>query len=465
MFSFRKMVGKRLFVAFVAVAVPWQAWTEEKGAVPWRAALTHLYAGDYAKALSVLTPLEEKYVGNPDFDLTLGSVLFHLKDYGAAMFPLERILMSDPGNETARLLLAMSLHMSGETVRARAEAADLHFDRLAPVLVQEWQAMVNPQSAAQATPASVTAPAATPPAPPPSKGKVAGHVQASIGPDTNVTVGPFDHGFLIPAYSDTYPISLGKAAGHRDWVSSLSGVLTGSYALDTTQSLIGGLSLYQTRAFQRHDKEEGYGNVYGGMSFTFDDVIVTPVGYTQAYMQGGVLLQKYWGGQVNVAKPLNNQQSLTSYLQFINTTYPDYPTNDTQRLALGTTHTFKMTDIPLTHSQLVYVGKEFAQDTDSPSVGYKLAGLTLGTAWQADPAWTVSGSLGYEYRYHPDLENLYYTRRADNQLQAVLSATHTLDKSWLLVPKLSYIHNYSNVPINAYDRFIASLAIQWSFGQ
>ncbi|MBF0425836.1 MAG: hypothetical protein HQL66_08465, partial [Magnetococcales bacterium] len=112
MFSFRTMAGRGLLALWVVLATPWHGQAAEKGSVPWQGALTHLYAGEYAQALIVLTPLEDKYTGNPAFDLVLGSVLCHLKDYGTAVFPLERVLMSEPGNETARLLLAMSLHGS-----------------------------------------------------------------------------------------------------------------------------------------------------------------------------------------------------------------------------------------------------------------------------------------------------------------------------------------------------------------
>ncbi|MBF0322695.1 MAG: hypothetical protein HQL62_07100, partial [Magnetococcales bacterium] len=322
----KTMMAKRVMVFAFLVALPGQLRAGGKGGLPWQAALDHLYAGEYAQALVVLTPLEEKHVGNPAFDLVLGSVQYHLKDYGAAMFPLERLLMYEPGNETARLLLAMSLYRSGETTRALAEAANLHLDRLSPVLTREWQEMIAPAPAAAAAPA-------------PSKTKVSGSIQASIGRDNNITSGPNDGVYIIPAISSTYPISLGKAESHPDWVNSLSGVLAISHTLDPSRTLIGGLSLYQTKDWQRKDKEEGYGNAYAGVALTFGDVTVTPVGYVQNYFLEDTLFQRYWGAQVNVAKPLNEKQSLASYVQFLDTTFPDYHPADTNRLALGLTHT------------------------------------------------------------------------------------------------------------------------------
>ncbi|MBF0142188.1 MAG: DUF560 domain-containing protein [Magnetococcales bacterium] len=420
--------------------------------LPWQAAAAPLQAGDYVQSLAILSPLEEHHAGEPAFDVMLGSVLFRLRDYGAALFPLERVLMNAPGDQTARLMLAMTLHRLGEIARARTEAAALHFDRLPPALVDEWREMIRPKPPEGGAPLGNT--------------RLQGHLQSAFGRDTNVTAGPGDGGYLIPSYSATVPVSLGSSEAADDWVTSTSGVVTASHRLGPLRSLVGGVSVSHSLNRYREDREETYGSSFGGLAFQSGRDTVTPVGFLQGYWLGGSHYQHYWGGQINWSRVLGEGESLHSHVQFLDTTYPGFHTSDSRRYAIGTTHLRRASGgIFSGHFQGLYGGLVTPDESGPAYIGYGFVGANLGGRVQAAPAVAVSGSLNYEYRHHPDPDNLYSLSRTDNQFQGVLSVDYALDKEWHLIPRVSLLHADSNLAVYAYDRATVSLALQWSFGQ
>ncbi|MBF0309589.1 MAG: DUF560 domain-containing protein [Magnetococcales bacterium] len=451
--------GRRRYLLLLLASLPCQAWGGDETTPPWTPGVNHLVAGEYARAVAALTPFEARFAGDPAYDLVLGSALFHSNDPEAALFPLERVLMNQPGNETARLLLAMTLYKAGDTTRGLAQAANLNLDQLSPFLVYEWRTMTAPVAAPPAA-----APAATTGAQPTGKTHWQGHVQVAYGRDTNITVGPNDGTYIIPAYSTTFPISLGTYEQERDWVGTLSGLLNVTHTLDGGQTLLGGMSLHQSLANDRKDKEEGYGNAYAGVALPVGKDTVTPVFYFQDYQSEGTLLQRYWGAQLTYTHPMESN-SLGGYLQYIDTSYPDYPSNNVHRVALGVTHSMKLTDSAFSFSQGLYGGQESAHDTGAKNVGFNLVGANLGTGYTVNPDLSLSASLAYEYRHHAADDPLYFQTRTDNQLQGVLSADQSLGKDFHLIPKVSYTHCDSNLDMYAYDRLNATLALQWTFSK
>ncbi|MBF0097645.1 MAG: DUF560 domain-containing protein [Magnetococcales bacterium] len=434
--------------ALLLVLAPWQAMITEAAPPPWQKAQEYLTAGEYDQAVAFLNTIEKNHAGNPSFDLLLGSALYRQKAYLSAMFPLERAVINDPDNATARLTLALNIYRSGSVDWAITEAAQVAMDRVPPELAQEWQTLL----ATRTTPETAKAPATA----------VQGHLQVSYGNDSNITGGPGDRAYYFPGI--TTPVSLGSYERDKDWVSTLSGVLTASHTLDASKTLLGGASFSQTLNQARKDREEGYISTYGGMAYAIDDVTITPTAFMQGYQQSGSLLQRFWGAQVNVSRPVSELDTLTGYVQYIDTSYPDYSSYNDRRYTLGLTHSIKAAqEGGLSHYHTLSGGTDVARDSSSAYVGYDFIGATLGGQLPINADISLTGSLGYEYRHHGDVETIYTAYRTDQQFQGVLSADYQFSSSWHLIPRLSVVYYDSNLAMYDYNRTTVSLALQRDF--
>jgi hypothetical protein len=443
-------LNKRARVGALLLALaPWQAWTVEAGDPPWQKAQEYLKVNEYDRAVSYLNSLEKHHAGNPAYDLVLGSALYRQKAYLSAMFPLERAVLNDPTNADARLTLALNIYRSGSIDWAISEAALVPMDRVSPELAQEWQSLLATRVAPEAAKAPATA--------------IQGHLQFSYGNDSNITSGPNSGTYYSPQYSTSFPLGY-PYSRDKDWVGTLSGVLAASHSMDASKTLLGGASFSQSLDQSRKDREEGYISTYGGMAYAIDDITITPTAFMQGYQQSGSLLQRFWGAQVNVSRPLSDLDTLTGYVQYIDTTYPDYASYGDRRYTLGLTHSIKSAqEGGLTHYHTLSGGNDVAKDSGSAYVGYHFIGATLGGQLPLNPEVSLSASLGYEYRHHTDADTVYTDLRTDQQVQGILSADYQISPSWHLIPRLSVTHYDSNLAMYAYDRTTVSLAIQRDF--
>jgi outer membrane protein len=85
-----------------------------------KAARDAIFAGNNAKALAQLKPLEGKLAGNEDFDLLLGIAALESDQYEVAIAAFERVLAVNPENAGAQLDLARAYYATGAFALAEA---------------------------------------------------------------------------------------------------------------------------------------------------------------------------------------------------------------------------------------------------------------------------------------------------------------------------------------------------------
>ena len=93
----------------------------------------------------------------------------------------------------------------------------------------------------------------------------------------------------------------------------------------------------------------------------------------------------------------------------------------------------------------------------------KLYGVRIGgqTGWgvKAD----VYASAGYQPSRFQSANVVFNQQRTDKLADAALGMVWRMDGNWQLRPQLTYTHNASNIEINAYNRYEASVTLRKDF--
>ena len=141
-----------------------------------------IQAGRAEEAWQLLAPLQARYAGDPEFDLALAMAATDSGRPNLATFALERLVVVQPGNATARLELARAYYALRDHERAERELSFiLEGDPPAEVraLVADYRSRM--QGLAGASPAGWS-----------------GYLEAGVGHDTNANAATAQANIFVP---------------------------------------------------------------------------------------------------------------------------------------------------------------------------------------------------------------------------------------------------------------------------
>ncbi|MBF0448862.1 MAG: tetratricopeptide repeat protein [Magnetococcales bacterium] len=407
-----------------------------------------LQSGEAQQALFLLSPYEERLIGEPDFDILWAKALYETGDYEQAQFALDRVVMDDPKQVDAWILMSQIYLKTGHSDQARQVLALISQSNISPQSrdrIQQTLATINNTTDEQNT-------------------FLNGYMEISFGYDGNISSGPGDSQLFFPALGGYSSLGSYEAAG--DWLSLITGAATITHNLNDRWTVQSQLKLTNNSHKSRKDYDDGSALLSVGLSHSLDDDILTITGNTQAYQLEQKLYQYYWSGQLSWQRHLTGYNWLNSYIQYIDTTYPDSPEDDTYRIVGGLMHLvgYGDPDQDISFFYGLYGGKE--QDKtggDRSHVGYTLWGAQLGGAYDTSEQTVLSSSLTYEARQY-DGEDLYYQYgRNDQQWTISSSLDHSFTDKWHLIPALAHSHNRSNMALYDYNRTLFILSVKREF--
>jgi len=170
------------------------------------------------------------------------------------------------------------------------------------------------------------------------------------------------------------------------------------------------------------------------------------------------------GGTVQWLYNFSPSQQFTVFGQYASLTYPDQSPRDANRYigGVGYSQAFALPYSPVFFIS-VYGGEEKVRDSAFPWLSFTPLGLRLGGQLSLSERSLLFASASYEHRSYDGIDPLFLVERRDDQTDARLGLAYLVASSWTLTPQIAYTNNYSNIPLNSYNRTVGSVSIRRDF--
>ena len=403
--------------------------------------------GKMAEAYALLEPLEADRAGGRDFDLLLGISAVDIGQSTRGVFALERVLAVDPNNARARAEIARAYLALGETSSAKQEFETVQKQGVPPEVsatIDRYLAAVTRLEGGRQT-------------------TFGGYLEAMLGYDTNVNVGPNKNAVAIPGFGNL-PFTLSAdSRANKDWFTSLGGGMTVRVPLTGGLAAVAGLSGAQRLNFSKEQFDNLNGDANAGVLYTIDkDVFSLTAQYNQYWLQSDRYRSaKGFTGQWQRSPNARNQFS--AFVQYADLEYEgSQAVRNADRWVVGGAYAHAFRGGEVIYASAYYLNEQ-EQTGATPWLGLNGFGIRAGGQINLDARTTVFGSGSLEHRRYDAVDPSFLTVRKDVQWDFSVGATYIVSKDIKLVPKYSYTRNDSNAELNEYHREIFSVTLRRDF--
>lgn len=410
-----------------------------------RDALALAESGRAKEAYAMLEPLEVTRAGDPDFDTVFGIAANQSGEHVRAVMALERATLVQPGNTRARAELGRAMFAVGDSKSARA-------------LLEQAKAQGAPAEAALTIDQFLRA---IDVAEGLMQSSWRGYVEASIGHDSNISVGPQNANIAVPALGGNVTLAA-NAVKQGATFAGLGAGLSGRYIVDSRWSLIGNASA-STRVNLNHGQFNNHQvNLGGGAAYRLDRQEFSAVAVYEDYTVNGSVSRTQRGVVGEWVYRLENAAEMGAYVQYSKLHYPGQTIRDANRTVVGGSYAQQFGGDLIAWGG-AYAGNEDEKNAGVPHLGHNLGGLRLGLQKSFDPAVAAFVALSYENRRYGGQDPFFLVKRKDDQTSLSVGLNWVPAKAWRITPQVSYVRNQSNVVINDYDRTTVSVAARLEF--
>ena len=226
-----------------------------------------LGANKGAEAYQLLEPLESARAGDRDYDFLLGLAALEAGQNTRAVFALERVLALDPNNTRARAEIARAYLALGETQTAQQEFETVKRQGVpadVSMTIDRYIAAARRIEDQNAT-------------------LITGYMEASLGYDTNVNVGPNKSSVAIPGFGGL-PFKLSSdSKANADWFASAGAGVNVRTPLGDGYQLLAGLSANGRGNFDKQQFDTQNGDFNVGVTRTVGQDVYTVMGQAGVY--------------------------------------------------------------------------------------------------------------------------------------------------------------------------------------
>lgn len=433
-----RTVGAALLAAF-ALQVP----TAQADELVDRAGAL-LAAGKGAEAYRLLEPQESARAGEPPFDLLLGRAALEAGENTRAVFALERVLAVEPDNVRARAEIARAYLALGETQTAAQEFATVKRQGVpadVSMTVDRYIAALRRTE----EPAALT-----------------GYVEAALGYDSNVNVGPNRSTIAIPGFGNL-PFELDRdTKANADGYGTLGAGVNLRTPLGGGYTLLAGLAGATRNNFGKQQFDTQNADASLGITRTAGQDVYTLMaqGGTFYLDHGRFRDHASLTGQWQRNLDARNQVGL--FAQYAALEYPEQEARDARRWVAGATYAHLYRD-GLVAFASAYGVSERTQHGDADWLGFDGGGLRAGARLNYGAQTVLFGAVSWEYRGYKEDDPLFLKKRRDNQFGVSVGATRYLTKAWSVTPQLSLTFNDSNTKLADYHREMFSVTLRREF--
>ena len=411
-----------------------------------------LLAGQAGAALKLLAPHEDISAGILEFDYLFGVAALEAGDASKATIALERALIVNPNHAGARLDLARAYFALGDRGRARNEF-NVALAQDPPV---NARATINAYLARIDSGASAAGGGGT---------RASGYLDITAGRDTNVNNATSQGQIFVPVFG--FSVQLAPSSQRTaDNFMSVGGGGEVSHALSSNTSLFAGGDA--RLRFNQHADTFNFNqfDVRAGAQHTFSSasLLRASIAHQQYYLdnnnyRGSSGLNLEW------RQALSSTQQLSLFGAGNRVRFKDAAqvANDTNLALFGVGYTHALNAVArttLSVSATVGYERDIGERIDGDR---KLVGVRVGgqTGWGENI--DVYATAGYQPSRFQTRNVIFNAQRVDNQTDAALGAVWRFGRAWHLRPQLTYMRNASNIDINAYNRYEASVTLRRDF--
>ena len=386
-------------------------------------------------------------MGDPLFDYIFGVAAVDSGRVSLGVLALERVLLTNPGDDLARLELARAYFALGEFQRAREEFNEVKRHRPPPGVVKTVDQFLEGIKRKEGE----------------YKVLWGAYGEFGLGYNSNVNAATAVDSIILPFIG---PVQL--AASSRPLPSPFGvGAVGGNVSVPID---------YDTHAFlsvnastQKYSQADGYNLggavVTGGLRYNDGANEYKVVAFGSLAQLSVIPVPNTAGGGLEYSRRLTETESLLAGVSAIRLGYPsDFVAYNSN---LGTAMLGYRQVFPLVRWQPVLdLTTTFAKQTnisDRPDLGRTLVGGNVQVSFMPNAQTGISLGAGYAQSNYGSEDLLYQTNRSDGLISANAVFQYSLTKELTARAEFTYFNNLSNLGLYSYNQWTGALKLRYSY--
>ncbi len=404
-------------------------------------------SGDSRKAYDYAVAEVTRYEGEADFDYYYGVSAIDTGHASEGVFALERVLLSQPENNSARLELARGYFILEEYARSRKEFETVL--KLKPPAdvsqrINTYLDSIRLQEGRYTTTQTAL-------------------VELGFGSDSNVNSGPGDPVYSSPIFGS---LSIGDSSVEQDDNFSEATLKYGVNSPLTPGTSF--FALVTANARSHDDQSEFDSEIYTGMAgFEFLHARDT---YTldltaQQFDLDDNDYRRLIGVNTNWKRRLSQQSTVQGFLQFAQQEFDGQESRnaDTATLGAGFSRRFNALLSPVLFTS-AYLSHDTAEDENAKSLAERdYYGFRVGAIASTSARSSAQFTLFYQESEYGEIDSATGVVRKEDYFNTAFDFTWLIDRNWKLLLQVSRASNDANVSIYEYDRTQFKINLGYEF--
>ncbi len=407
-----------------------------------------LDGGQGRQAYALLSPMEDKRAGEPDYDFLLGLSALEAGKPGMAVFALERVLAVQPDNARARAEIGRAYFLLRDDKLARQEFEQVKRERVpAPVekAVDKYLEAIGLRF---------------------ERGRTTWrfYVEGGGGVDDNVNAATSDTQFVsqFPLPGTQIPLAAANRSTSASFVNAAGGAAV-------TYSETPNLYLFLAADVNRRENvskafDTGSVDARGGVRYLSGSNAFMATAFGQKYDLDGDVFRDMGGVGLQVEHTVDEANQVSGFMRYANMRYPTARVRDVGEWIYGGSwaHAFGGKGSPLLFAS-AYHGIDENRRTGATYYARGFNGVRVSGQYSPDRTVDFIVSAGVQSSYYRGVDPVVGDAREDHFYDLTAGFNYKLAKSWTLRPRFQMTRNDSNNPLDDYNRHQLSISARYDF--
>jgi outer membrane protein len=402
--------------------------------------------GKSSEAYSLLSAEESNFAGDAELDYLFATAAIQTKNYGNAVFALERLISVNPNNTIVHLDFAKVLFELGEFQTAKEEIQKILASKISKSTTEECNKIL----------ASITKKSG-------DTTKYSSFIEFGLGHDNNINSATSLQSVLIPPLGGVVNLNPNYIK-MSDNFYSISGGAGFKTPISNTISIFGNLSLMERSVPDHSALDTGAIDSLIGVNLNLDKNNLSVSYQDNKYSVGDNQYRHAYGFNGQWQREIDNTNQITLFGQANRLSYASQHLRDADRFLVGGgyTHIFSGNFSPILLMS-AYTGREIERNSLYNYVGNAFYGLRAVSQISFGTNTTMYASGSYENRDYNGHEPTFLIDRTDRQYDFNVGIRYLAFPSVTIKPQLSYTKNDSNFILGDFDRTVLSISIRKDF--
>jgi hypothetical protein len=400
------------------------------------------------QAFSLADKLSKKYFGNKDFDMAYANAAFSVKNYPEALLAYKRVLMKDPGNNYARIGLAMSYNELGVYAMAKYELNEANKYNATKEINDTISKLLSVIESREEN----------------RQGTLKNKVYVSLlgGYDSNINSAAANDFIDVPVYNINIPIGPDLQAKKDSFIGGAFG-FNGYFSATPKLTFIWNGNIKYRDFITSHLYDTTNSGILAGAAYSIDNFVLKAIGSYNLFYFDKNRIQEAQILSLSVTHPIINEKNFVKLFYDIGKdTYPQSIEIDLHSRLYGVTFEHSCAKFNASFSGFLIDNK--AQNDNYKYNGYKGYGLQVMANYKLNEKYSLFAGALFKHSLYNQENPLFLETRKDNFFTFSGGVDWRFSHAWNAEVGLSYDTNSSNIKLNVYNRTVVGLNITRSFG-